>query len=66
MAISAERAAVGGRRVAGSGQQDLVMPHTDHHPHPYHGPSRAEVLADRKQYCNPAIFTLYKEPLMIV
>ncbi len=42
------------------------MPHTDHHPQPYHGPSRAEVLAMRKEYCNPAIFTLYKEPLMIV
>jgi alanine-glyoxylate transaminase / (R)-3-amino-2-methylpropionate-pyruvate transaminase len=44
----------------------LEMPHTDHHPKPYHGPSSAEVLAMRKEYCNPAIFTLYKEPLMIV
>ena len=23
-------------------------------------------MAMRKEYCNPAIFTLYKEPLMIV
>src|SRR6476660_4825300 len=45
---------------------DLVMPPTDHHPHPYHGPSKAEVLAMRKEYCNPAISTYYKEPLMIV
>jgi alanine-glyoxylate transaminase/(R)-3-amino-2-methylpropionate-pyruvate transaminase len=44
----------------------LEMPHTDHHPHPYNGPSKAEVMAMRKEYCNPAIFTLYKEPLMIV
>jgi len=45
---------------------DLVMPPTDHHPHPYHGPTKAEVLAMRKEYCNPAISTYYKEPLMIV
>ena len=44
----------------------LVLPAVDHHPRAYHGPSRAEVLADRKRYCNPAIFTIYKEPLMIV
>ena len=24
------------------------------------------MLAMRKEYCNPAIFALYKEPLMIV
>jgi len=44
----------------------LEMPPTDHHPRPYHGPSRAEVAAMRKEYCNPAITTLYKDPLMIV
>ena len=44
----------------------LEMPPTDHHPQAYHGPSRAEVLAMRKEYCNPAITTLYKDPLMIV
>ncbi|HVF38521.1 MAG TPA: aminotransferase class III-fold pyridoxal phosphate-dependent enzyme, partial [Gemmatimonadaceae bacterium] len=42
------------------------MPPSDHRPRPYDGPSRAEVLAMRKQYANPAIFTLYKDPLMIV
>ena len=44
----------------------LEMPHTDHRPRPWHGPSREEVLAMRKEHCNPAIFMLYKEPLMIV
>jgi 4-aminobutyrate aminotransferase and related aminotransferases len=43
-----------------------VMPPHDHKPHPYTGPSRQEVLAMRQQYCNPAIFTLYQDPLMIV
>jgi alanine-glyoxylate transaminase/(R)-3-amino-2-methylpropionate-pyruvate transaminase len=32
----------------------------------YAGPSKQEVLALRKQFVNPAIFTYYKEPLMIV
>jgi alanine-glyoxylate transaminase/(R)-3-amino-2-methylpropionate-pyruvate transaminase len=35
-------------------------------PRPYQGPSRAEVLALRRRYANPAIFTFYREPLMIV
>ncbi len=44
----------------------LALPPTDHAPRPYDGPSREEVLALRKQYANPALFTLYKEPIMIV
>ena len=44
----------------------LEMPACSHTPRPYAGPSRAEVLAMRQRYTNPAIFTLYKEPLMIV
>ena len=44
----------------------LRMPPTKHVPKRYTGPSRAEVLAMRKQYTNPAVFTLYGEPLMIV
>ena len=44
----------------------IAMPHTDHKPRPYTGPSREEVLAMRRQFTNPAVFTLYKEPLMIV
>src|SRR5687767_10216373 len=42
------------------------MPPTSHTPRRYAGPSREEVLAMRKQYANPAIFTMYKEPIMIV
>lgn len=42
------------------------MPPCDHMPRPYSGPSRDEVIAMRKQYANPAITTLYKDPLMIV
>jgi alanine-glyoxylate transaminase/(R)-3-amino-2-methylpropionate-pyruvate transaminase len=44
----------------------LDMPPTDHRPRPYTGPSREEVLAMRRQYVNPAVFTIYREPLMIV
>jgi alanine-glyoxylate transaminase/(R)-3-amino-2-methylpropionate-pyruvate transaminase len=43
-----------------------AMPRCDYTPRPYAGPSRDEVLAMRKQFVNPAVFTLYKEPLMIV
>ncbi len=43
-----------------------TIPPYDHTPVPYTGPSRAEVLATRRQYLNPGIFTFYKEPLMIV
>lgn len=42
------------------------MPATDFVPAPYDGPSREEVLVMRKQFANPAIFTMYKEPIMIV
>ncbi|NUP90649.1 MAG: aspartate aminotransferase family protein [Candidatus Sumerlaeia bacterium] len=44
----------------------LRLPACDHTPRPYTGPSRAEVLAGRRAHCNPAIFTLYAEPLLIV
>ena len=44
----------------------LEMPPTDHVPRPYDGPSREEVLAMRKQYNNPGVFTIYRDPLMIV
>ncbi|HLA64930.1 MAG TPA: aspartate aminotransferase family protein [Rhodothermales bacterium] len=42
------------------------LPPCDHEPRPYGGPSREEVLALRKRYANPAIFTLYGDPLMVV
>ena len=42
------------------------MPAFDYQPRPYTGPSREEVLAARRRYANPAVFTLYREPLMLV
>ena len=42
------------------------MPPTDHVPRPYAGPSREEILAMRRQFVNPALFTLYREPILIV
>ena len=44
----------------------VVMPPFEYTPQPYRGPSREEVFALRQQYVNPAVFTLYREPLMIV
>lgn len=38
----------------------------EYRPPMYDGPSKALVIAQRKQYCNPAIFTYYKDPLMVV
>jgi alanine-glyoxylate transaminase/(R)-3-amino-2-methylpropionate-pyruvate transaminase len=44
----------------------MAMPAFDYTPRPYLGPSRDEVLALRRRHVNPAVFTLYREPLMIV
>jgi alanine-glyoxylate transaminase/(R)-3-amino-2-methylpropionate-pyruvate transaminase len=44
----------------------LQLPICDHTPAPYDGPSRAEVIALRKQYVSPGVITYYKEPLMVV
>src|SRR3954462_13018323 len=44
----------------------LELPPTDHTPRKYTGPSKADVIAMRKQYTNPAVYTIYKEPLLIV
>jgi alanine-glyoxylate transaminase/(R)-3-amino-2-methylpropionate-pyruvate transaminase len=44
----------------------LSLPPCLHRPVPYTGPSRDEVLALRRQYSNPAVWTLYREPLMLV
>jgi alanine-glyoxylate transaminase / (R)-3-amino-2-methylpropionate-pyruvate transaminase len=44
----------------------LAMPPFEYTPRPYTGPSREEVLALRRQYVNPVVFTLYRDPLMIV
>jgi alanine-glyoxylate transaminase/(R)-3-amino-2-methylpropionate-pyruvate transaminase len=42
------------------------MPATSHTPRPYTGPSKAEVLAMRRQYGHPSTFLYYREPLMPV
>ena len=44
----------------------LELPPTDHQPRPYDGPPKDELIAMRKQYTNPAVYTIYKEPLLIV
>ncbi|HEY3013013.1 MAG TPA: aspartate aminotransferase family protein [Gemmatimonadales bacterium] len=44
----------------------LSMPPFAYRPRPYQGPSREEVMALRSRHVNPAVFTLYREPLMIV
>ena len=44
----------------------VEMPACDYVPRAYTGPSKAEILAMRRQFTNPAIFTIYKEPLLIV
>ena len=44
----------------------VQMPPTTHKPRKYEGPAKNELIAMRKQFTNPAVFTLYKEPLLIV
>ena len=44
----------------------IELPPVNHVPRPYTGPSRAELLAMRGQFTNPAVFTLYREPMLIV
>ena len=44
----------------------IAMPHSEYVPRKYTGPSREEIIAMRKQFMSPAIFTYYKEPLLIV
>lgn len=43
-----------------------ALPACAHRPAPYRGPSKAEVLAMRKEFCTPALVTYYKDPVMIV
>ena len=42
------------------------LPPTSHQPRRYDGPSKQEVADLRREFLNPAIFTYYKTPLMIV
>jgi alanine-glyoxylate transaminase / (R)-3-amino-2-methylpropionate-pyruvate transaminase len=42
------------------------LPPFEYTPRAYAGPSADEVMRLRKEFVNPAIFTLYKKPIMIV
>ncbi len=42
------------------------LPSTDHTPSPYTGPSPDQIVALRRQYVNPGVFTFYKQPLPVV
>jgi alanine-glyoxylate transaminase/(R)-3-amino-2-methylpropionate-pyruvate transaminase len=42
------------------------LPIAPHKPTPYAGPSKAEVLALRKQYLSPGLVTYYQDPLLVV
>jgi alanine-glyoxylate transaminase / (R)-3-amino-2-methylpropionate-pyruvate transaminase len=44
----------------------LEMPPSEHVPRPYTGPSKDELVAMRRQFTNPAVYTFYREPLLIV
>ena len=44
----------------------VPMPPFDHAPRPYTGPTRHELIAMRREFVNPAVFTLYRQPIMIV
>jgi len=44
----------------------MTLPPTDHQPRTYQGPSPTEVLAMRREFCNPALGMFYREPLLIV
>ena len=43
-----------------------ALPMAPQKPEPYTGPSKAEVLALRKQYLSPGLLTYYQDPLLIV
>ena len=42
------------------------LPMAPHTPEPYTGPTKAEVLALRKQYLSPGLITYYQDPLLVV
>ncbi len=43
-----------------------TLPRSTHTPAPYSGPSKADILAMRKEHLNPGIFHYYKDPVCIV
>jgi alanine-glyoxylate transaminase/(R)-3-amino-2-methylpropionate-pyruvate transaminase len=66
MTIAQTSPTSGAMREAARDMEAIQMPPCDHRPKPYTGPSRDEIIAMRRKYTNPAIFTLYGEPLLIV
>jgi alanine-glyoxylate transaminase/(R)-3-amino-2-methylpropionate-pyruvate transaminase len=42
------------------------LPMAPHTPEPYAGPSKAEILALRRQYLSPGLVTNYQDPLLVV
>ena len=44
----------------------LELPPCSQQPAPYLGPGREKILELRRQHVNPALFTLYSEPVMLV
>lgn len=42
------------------------LPMSPHKPAPYTGPSKAEVIALRKQFLSPGLVTYYQDPLLVV
>ena len=52
--------ATAARSTTSSSAPQVKMPATDFKPRKYDGPSREEVIAMRKQYANPAIFTMFR------
>src|SRR5438445_9046088 len=44
----------------------ISLPVSSHRPATYNGPSRAEVLAMRREYLTPGLITYYREPLLVV
>ncbi len=46
--------------------KSISLPICEHRPQPYDGPTKSEVIALRHQFVSPGVFTIYKEPLMVV
>jgi alanine-glyoxylate transaminase / (R)-3-amino-2-methylpropionate-pyruvate transaminase len=51
---------------AAPNRKRISLPLAPDKPEPYTGPSKAEVLAMRKQFLSPGLMTYYRDPLLIV
>jgi alanine-glyoxylate transaminase/(R)-3-amino-2-methylpropionate-pyruvate transaminase len=47
-------------------RRNATLPVSPHQPARYAGPSKAAVLAERKEYCSPGLLMYYREPVMLV